>query len=75
MSSVPITTKVVNFRLWWYVLGTSLWDQVCQWLAAGRWLSPGTPVSFTYETDRYDTTQILLKVALNTMTQILYLCT
>jgi hypothetical protein len=28
-------------------------------------------VSFTYETDRHDITEILLKVALNTMTQIL----
>jgi hypothetical protein len=30
----------------------------------GRWFSPGTPVSFTNKTDRHDTTEILLKVAL-----------
>ena len=34
---------------------------------AGRWFSPGTPVSSINKTDRYDTTEILLKVALNTI--------
>ena len=29
------------------VLDTTLCDEVCQWLAAGRWFSPGTPVSST----------------------------
>jgi hypothetical protein len=29
---------------------------------------PGTPVSSTIKTDRHDTTEILLKVALNTIT-------
>jgi len=29
------------------VLDTTLCDQVCQWLATGRWLSPATPVSAT----------------------------
>ena len=36
-------------------------------VAAGRWLSPGTPVSSTYKTDYDDRTEILLKVALNTI--------
>ena len=31
--------------------------------------SPGTPVSSTNKTDRYDIAEILLKVALNTMNQ------
>ena len=31
--------------------------------------SPGTPVSATNKTDRYDIAEILLKVALNTMNQ------
>jgi hypothetical protein len=35
---------------------------------AGRWFSPVTPVSFTNKTDRHDITEILLKVALNTIT-------
>ena len=47
------------------VLDTTSCDQVCQLLATGRWFSPGTPVSSTNKTDRYDTTEILLKVALN----------
>jgi hypothetical protein len=34
---------------------------------AGRWFSPGTPVSSTNETDRHDITEISLKVALNTI--------
>ena len=42
---------------------------VCQWLATGRWFSPGTPVSSTNKTDRCDKTEILLKVALNTIIQ------
>ena len=33
---------------------------------AGRWFSPGTPVSSTNKTDRHDIDEILLKVALNT---------
>ena len=36
--------------------------------AAGRWFSLGTPVSSTNETDRHNITEILLKVALNTIT-------
>jgi hypothetical protein len=34
---------------------------------AGRWFSPGTPVSSNNETDRHDITEISLKVALNTI--------
>ena len=46
---------------------TTLCDKVCQWLATGRWFSPGPPVSSTNKTDRHDITVILLKVALNTI--------
>jgi hypothetical protein len=46
---------------------TTLCDKVCLWLAIGRWFSPGTPVSSTNKTDRHDITEILLKVALNTI--------
>ena len=42
------------------VLDTTLCDQVCQWLAAGRWFSPDTSVSSTNKTDRHDITEILL---------------
>jgi hypothetical protein len=49
------------------VLDTKLWDKVCQWLAAGRWFSPCAPVSSINKTDRHNITEILLKVALNTI--------
>jgi hypothetical protein len=45
---------------------TTLCDQVCLWLAAGRWFSTGTPDSFTNKIDRHDITEILLNVELNT---------
>jgi hypothetical protein len=38
-------------------------------LAHGRWFSPGTPASSTTKTGRHDITEILLKVALNTIKQ------
>jgi hypothetical protein len=44
MQSVPITTNV----------DTTLCDKVYEWLARGRWFSPGTPVSSTNKTDRHD---------------------
>jgi len=49
----------------------TLSDKVCNWIAAGRWFSPGTPVSSISKTDYHDVTEILLKVELNTMTLIL----
>ena len=60
MQSVPI--------LRWGVLHTTLCDKVCQWLATGQWFSPGTPVSFTNKTDCHNIAEILLKVALNSIT-------
>jgi len=48
---------------------TTLCDKVCTWLATGRWFSPGSPVSSTNKTIRNDITEILLKVALNTIKQ------
>ena len=47
---------------------TTLCDKVCQWLAVGRWFSPGPPVCSTNKTNCHDITEILLKVALNTIT-------
>jgi hypothetical protein len=44
------------------VLDTTLCDKVCQWLAACQWFSPNSPVS------SINITEILLKVALNTVT-------
>ena len=57
----------IPFR--WGVLDTTLCDEVCQWLAAGRWFYPGTSVSSTKKTDRHDITEILLKMAFNTVNQ------
>ena len=54
-------------RSWRGVLDTTLCDEVCQWLATGWWFSLGTSVSSTNKTDRHDITEILLKVALNTI--------
>ena len=36
-------------------------------LAAGRWFSPGTPVSSTNKADSHDITEVVLKAALNTI--------
>jgi hypothetical protein len=55
------------------VLDTTLCDQVCQWLATGRWFSPDTQVSSTNKTDHHNITEILLKVELNTITLTQYL--
>jgi hypothetical protein len=45
----------------------TLCDKFCQWLAAGRWFPPCTPVSSTDKTDCHDIAEILLKVALSTI--------
>jgi hypothetical protein len=52
----------------WCVLDPTLFDKVCQWLVSGWWFSLGTPVSSNNKTDHHDITEILLKVALNTIT-------
>ena len=46
-------------------------DKVYQLLAPGRWFSLGTPISSTTKTGRHDIAEILLKVALNTVNQII----
>ena len=48
---------------------TALCDKVCQWLATGRWFSPGPPVSSINKTDPHDITEMVLKVALNKINQ------
>jgi hypothetical protein len=54
--------------LWvWLALRTRSTTVICWRLAAGRWLSPGPPVSSTNKIDSHDITEILLKVALNTI--------
>jgi hypothetical protein len=46
---------------------TTFCDKLCQWLATGRWFSPGASVSSINKPDHLDITEILLKVALNTI--------
>jgi hypothetical protein len=70
IQSVPITTEVVSlnpvhsevYSIQHYVI------QACQWLTTGWWFSPGTPVSSMKKIDHHDITEILLKVALITIT-------
>ena len=60
---------ILLIMIWRCVLDTTLCsDKLCQWLAAGRWFSPGTRVSSINKSDHNDITEILLKVALNTIT-------
>ena len=73
MQSVPITTKVVSLNPADEVFSMQLCDKVCQWLAAGRWFSMGTPVSSTNGTVHHSIAEILLKVHLNIITIALYL--
>jgi hypothetical protein len=48
---------------------TTLCDKVCQWLAKVWWFFPGPPVSSTNKGGCHDIAEILLKVALTTITQ------
>ena len=77
MQSVPITTKVVSsspvhdevYSIQHYVI-----KFISDLIVTGRWFSPDTPVSATNKTDCHNITEILLKVALNTINQtIIYL--
>ena len=52
---------------WRGVLDITLCGKVCQGLATGQWFSTGTLVSSTNKADRNNITEILLKVALNTI--------
>jgi len=73
MQSVPIATKVVSsnpvhgevYSIQHYVI-----KFIIDWRQVGGF-PPGTAVSSTNKTDRYDIAEILLKVALNTINLIL----
>ena len=70
---MPITTKVVSsnpthgqvYSIQHYVI-----KFIRELRQVGGWFSLGTSVSSTNKTDRYDKTEILLKVALNTIATI-----
>ena len=55
-----------NLVVFYYLSAFEIWTG---WLPTGRWFSPGTPVSSTNQTDNHNITEILLKVALNTINQ------
>ena len=61
-------TLWVRIPLRQVILETTLCDKICQWLATGWWFSPGTLVSSTNKTNHHDIIEILLKLALSTIT-------
>jgi hypothetical protein len=66
---MPITLKLcIRIPLRQGVLDTTLCDKGRQCHATGWWFSPDTLVFSTNKTDRHNITEILLKVALNTIT-------
>ena len=64
----PTAFRKFEFHSWRGVLDKTLFNKLCQWLVTSRWFSPYTPVSSTNKTCRHDIAEILLKVALNTIT-------
>ena len=70
ISSAPMTPLMLWVRTPFSrgVLDTTFCDKVCQWLGTGHWFSPGSSISPTNKTDCHDIAEILLKVALNTIT-------
>ena len=64
---MSLTTNVVSSNPAQTRCTFTLCDKVCQWLATGRYFSPDTPLSSTNKTDCHDITEILVKVALNTI--------
>ena len=71
---MPITTNVVSSNHA-QAMCTRYNIKVCQWLSEDWWFSPGTPVSSTNKTDCHYITEILLKMAYNTLTLTLIYCT
>ena len=66
MQSVPITTNVVSSNL---DQGEVYDIYVIKFVRDLRWFSLGSLVSSINETDRHDISEILLKVALNSIKQ------
>jgi hypothetical protein len=78
---LPVQSVPYNYLYNQYLSPLKLWvwipflarcthTKVCEslWLATGQWFSPGTLVPSTNTTDHHNITEILLKVALNTIT-------
>ena len=59
----------ITLKLWVRIPLTARYTRYNSiWLATGQWFYPGTPTSSTNKTNRHDISEILLKVALNTIT-------
>ena len=67
LNQIYMQISIVKPHSWRSVFNTTLCDKVCQRLAICWWFSPSTPVSSTNKTDHHNITEILLKVALNTI--------
>ena len=65
MQSVPITTNVMSSN---HAHENSIQHYEIKFVSAGWWFTPGTTVSSTNKIDSRDIAELLLKVALNTMT-------
>jgi hypothetical protein len=69
MHSVPITTNVVSSNPAHDEVYSIQFMELCDKVTCSRsWFSPGTPVSSTNKTDHHNIVEILLKVALITIT-------
>ena len=66
--SVPITTNVMSSNITDNEV-YSIQHYLIKLVSNLRWFSTGSPVSSTNKTDCHDITEILLKVALNTINQ------
>ena len=77
MQSMPNATKVVSLNLSYggVCSNTTFCDKVCQRLPTGRWFSQGTLISSMNKSNRHDVIEILLKVALNIISQTLQIVT
>ena len=64
-----LSRLILWVRIWIRTRCTALCDKVCQWLATCQWFSSDPPVSSTNKTNRYDITEILLKVLLSSIKQ------
>ena len=67
---IRTTSCELESHSWQGVLDTTLCDEDCQCLATGQWFSPGISVSYTNKTDHHDIAEILLKVTLNTTSDL-----
>ena len=68
MCSKMLSSTTINMNIVHHIVINVKKNLETVGLAADRWVSVGTPVSPTNKTDRHDITEILLKVALNTIT-------